>query len=70
MQKIFEKKTKIALNQVFVPKLALKAKNHKNSIQVVGFRVWGSNPRLCNLLQNTGNPSFKSRKEQFITADY
>ncbi|KAF3578109.1 hypothetical protein DY000_02029570 [Brassica cretica] len=27
-----EKKTKIALNQVFVPKLALKVKSHKNSI--------------------------------------
>ena len=26
-----EKKTKIALNQVFVPKLALKVKSHKNS---------------------------------------
>ena len=27
-----EKKTKIALNQVFVPKLALKVKSHKNNI--------------------------------------
>ncbi|WZY98714.1 hypothetical protein YC2023_071043 [Brassica napus] len=35
-----EKKTKIALNQVFVPKLALKAKSHKNSTQGVGFRVF------------------------------
>ena len=26
-----EKKTKIALNQVYVPKLALKVKSHKNS---------------------------------------
>ena len=34
-----EKKTKIALNQVFVLKLALKAKSHKNSTQEVGFRV-------------------------------
>ena len=25
-----EKKTKIALNQVYVPKVALKAQNHKN----------------------------------------
>ncbi|KAL0758595.1 hypothetical protein Bca101_074745 [Brassica carinata] len=30
-------------------------------------QVWGSNPRLCNLLQNTGNPDFKSRRERFIT---
>ena len=37
-QKI-EKKTKIALNQVFVPKLAFKIKSHKNSAQGVGFRV-------------------------------
>ena len=29
--KLTEKKTKIALNQVFVPKLALKVKSHKNS---------------------------------------
>ena len=28
---ILEKKTKIALNQVFVLKLALKVKSHKNS---------------------------------------
>ena len=28
---LFEKKTKIALNQVYVPKLALKVKSHKNS---------------------------------------
>ena len=34
-----EKKTKIALNQVFVLKLAFKAKSHKNSTQEVGFRV-------------------------------
>ena len=34
-----EKKTKIALNQVFVLKLALMAKSHKNSIQGVGFRI-------------------------------
>ena len=34
-----EKKTKIALNQVFVFKLAFKAKSHKNSTQEMGFRV-------------------------------
>ena len=26
-----EKKTKIAINQVYVPKLALKVKSHKNN---------------------------------------
>ncbi|WZZ14289.1 hypothetical protein YC2023_107378 [Brassica napus] len=29
-------------------------------------QVWGSNPRLCNLLQITGNLGFKSRRERFI----
>ena len=29
-------------------------------------QVWDSNPRLCNLLQITGNPGFKSRKDRFI----
>ena len=29
-------------------------------------QVWGSNPRLCNLLQITENPGFKSRRELFI----
>lgn len=36
---ILEKETKITLNLVFVPKLALKAKSHKNSTQRVMFRV-------------------------------
>ncbi|WZZ58504.1 hypothetical protein YC2023_058611 [Brassica napus] len=29
-------------------------------------QVWGSNPRLCNFLQITGNPCFKFRRERFI----
>ena len=31
LDNILEKKTKIALNQVYVPKLAIKVKSHKNS---------------------------------------
>ncbi|WZZ18744.1 hypothetical protein YC2023_111833 [Brassica napus] len=38
MAYLHNKNTKIALTQVFVPKLALKAKSHKNSTQGVGFR--------------------------------
>ena len=44
-----EKKTKIALNQVFVPKLALKAKIHKNSTQRVEFRVYNLGFRVYSL---------------------
>ena len=32
---IVEKKTEIALNQVFVPKLALKVKSHKIALNVL-----------------------------------
>ncbi|WZY76736.1 hypothetical protein YC2023_023120 [Brassica napus] len=31
-----------------------------------GRAVWASNPRLCSLLQITGNPAFKSRRKRFI----
>ena len=49
MKLIEDKKTKIALNQVYVPKLALKVKSHKIALNVLskvtnlGFRVkgWG-----------------------------
>ena len=51
------KKTKIALNQVFVPKLALKVKNHKIALNVLskvtnlGLRVkeWGLRFRVYGL---------------------
>ncbi|CAF1729601.1 unnamed protein product [Brassica napus] len=35
-------------------------------------QVWGSNPRLCNLLQIAGNPGFKSGESGLLNnyADY
>ncbi|WZZ40123.1 hypothetical protein YC2023_036382 [Brassica napus] len=35
-------------------------------------QVWGSNPKLCNLLQITGNPGFKSGDSGLLNnyADY